>query len=386
MKVELVLGGRELVLDDGLLEPFERELAELDAAGVPAPVRRAWAAAHVVVHDGYAEVDHAPDRPGAPEELAAHVDWPATADVRRRLDALGLGVAEAMDTAQRFELGWENARRLIEETAALGLSRPFVAGAGTDHLDRVRSKADLVSGVVEQVAYVRDLGGEPILLPMVWLAENGCGEDDYVEVYGEIVRRSDGPLWIHWLGEMFLPALAGYFPGRSFERVMALDRRQVRGVKLSLLDAEREVAIRRDLAPHGQVVLTGDDFHFAELIAGDDEGFSHALLGVLDGVARPASLALRFLAHGRRERFLELMRPCEAFGRHVFGAPTPAYKAGLAFLAWLDGQQSNPMLPNHLERSRDVDHYLEVARLASEAGALGDAAAAARRLEGWLAS
>jgi hypothetical protein len=373
VKARVEVDGRVIELDDGVLA---RHGTPADAA----PVRQAHAAAHVMMLDSYADVDHAPDRPGAPDELAAHVDWEATMELRKRLDALGLGVAEAMDTAQRFELGWTCARRLIEGTGALGLARPFIAGASTDHLPAVRSKQDLVEGVSEQVRFVREQGGEPILLPMPWLCASGAGEDEYVEVYGEIVRRADGPLWIHWLGEAFLPALAGYFPGRSFERVMALDREQVPGVKLSLLDAEREVAIRRALAPHGQLVLTGDDLHFADLIAGDEHGHSHALLGILDAVARPAALALRFLASGDRAGYDALMRPCEALGRHVFAAPTPLYKAGLAFLSWLDGRQANPMLPNHLQRARDRAHFLRCAELASAAGVLEGVRGAADRL------
>jgi len=377
MRARADVGGRTLELDDGVLAPFEEELARL---GEQPPVRRALAAAHVVMRAEYASVDHAPDRPGSPQEICAHVDWAATMELRRRLDRLGLGVAEAMDTAQRFEIGWTGAKRLIEETGRLGLAQPFMAGASADQRGRIRSREDLIDGVLEQASFLRVHGGEPILLPMTWLARERLDEDDYVEVYGEIVRRADGPLWIHWLGEEFLPELAGYFPGRSFERVMALDREKVRGVKISLLDAAREIAIRRALAPHGQLVLTGDDLHFADLIAGDEQGSSHALLGILDAVARPASLALRFLAHGRRDRFLELMRPCEELGRHVFSAPTRHYKAGLALLSWLNGLQENPMLPNHAERTRDRDHYARCAELASRAGAIEDAKRAANRL------
>ena len=151
MKAVVRFGAEKLVLDDGVLEPYRAELAELDAQRTAPPVRRAWAATHVVMRDRYATVEHGPSSPGTPEELSSHVDWRATASLRRRLDRLGFGVAEAMDTAQRFEIGWTGAKRLIEATGALGLSQPFVAGASTDHLAEVRSKADLVEGVLEQV-------------------------------------------------------------------------------------------------------------------------------------------------------------------------------------------------------------------------------------------
>ena len=387
MKRSLAVDGRELVLDDDVLAPFESELREAPPTEDEGrEARLAFAAMHVAMQDGYAEVPHAPDRPGKPDELVACIDWDTTFALRRRLDGLGLGVAEAMDTAQRFELGWEGARRLIEGTGALGLRRPFVAGVSTDHLDTVRSIDDLVGAVCEQIAFVREHGGEPVVLPMPWLARERCGEDDYVATYRGILDGSEGALWLHWLGEMFLPELAGYFPGDSFERILALDRERFRGVKISLLDAEREVAIRRTLAPHGQRVLTGDDFHFARLIAGDEHGCSHALLGVFDGVARPASVALELLARGRRDAFLEVLTPCEAFGQHVFGKPTMHYKAGLAFVAWLNGLQPNPMLPNHLERARDRAHLVRCAELASACGAIEDAAVAADRLSAWLAS
>ena len=169
-------------------------------------------------------------------------------------------------------------------------------------------------------------------------------------------------------------------PARASSASWPSTAEKIRGAKISLLDPEREIAIRRSLAPDGQVVFTGDDFHFGQLIAGDSHGHSHALLGILDAVARPASLALRFLAHGDRERYAELMTPCEALGLRVFGEPTQHYKAGLAFLAWLNGLQPNPMLPNHLERERDRAHYLACVELANAAGVIEDAELAARRL------
>ena len=392
--------GREITIDDAILDPHRRALESAHE-----PVRTVFAAAHVVLRASYRTIGHSRERPGAPDEIGEHVDWRATRALRAHLDACGFGIAEAMDTAQRFELGWTNARRLIELCGTLAPANGFVAGAGVDHLEAVRSKADLVDGVVEQGRFIQQLGGIAIILPLLWLAEHGCDESDYVDVYSAIVRELDGPLLVHWLGEMFLPGLRGYFPGDSFSRVMALDPEKVRGCKLSLLDAGLELRTRRELLPRDQVVLTGDDFHFAALIRGGDPAdleapapgvqrvstlgsrplalgdFSHALLGVFDGIARPAGLALALLAQGDLGRYSEIMEPCELLGRHVFEEPTRCYKAGLAFLAWLNGLQDDFTLVNHEQRARTIDHYLRTAELAARAGALGDAEFAAARLE-----
>ncbi len=251
------------------------------------------------------------------------------------------------------------------------------------------------------------------LLPLLWLGENKASEATYVQVYGDIIRQLQGPLFVHWLGDMFHPGLRGYFPGNSFERIMALDPEKVRGCKLSLLDEDLELRVRQELLQRDQIVLTGDDFHFARLIHGSGSNvpeiqrhttsrstavpeiqrhttignrtvalgdFSHALLGILDGIAVPAGLALQFLARGDSARYMEIMAPCEELGRHVFSEPTAHYKTGLAFLAWLNGLQENLMLVNHEERCRDVEHLLRTAALAAAAGALRDAALAAQRL------
>ncbi len=362
-------------------------------------VRLAYAAAHVCLRDEYRGVAHSLEEPGDPAEIAAAIDWDATMALRTRLDSLGFGVAEAMDTAQRFSLGWESAERLIRECGALGLANGFCAGAGVDHLSEVSSKRDLIDGVAHQVGVIREAGGVAVILPMAWLPRNGANEDNYVEVYGEIVRQVEGPVFVHWLGEMFAPELAGYFPGESFDRVMALEPGKVRGAKLSLLDAGVEVQVRRGLLERDQVLLTGDDFHFARLIlGGGDTGippverwtelaghrvalgdFSHALLGILDAIAQPASGALDALAAGDPARYLERMEPCEELSRHLFAPRTQHYKAGLAFLAWLNGLQPNAMLVNHEERARDAAHYRRAFELAKAAGALRDVEAAEAR-------
>lgn len=391
------LGGNTIEVDDRALAAFR--------ARVPAgtrPVRTAFAAAHVVFHETYARVRHSLDAPGEPAAIAEHVDWEATIALRTRIASHGFGIAEAMDTAQRFDVGWGVAQRLIEETGRLGLPHGFIAGAGVDHLSGVRSKRDLVDGVVHQVHVIQQHGGLPIILPMLWLTAHGATADEYVEVYGAIVAQCRGPLFVHWLGEMFHPRLRGYFPGDSFERVMDLDPDVVRGCKLSLLDAAHERLTRARLLPRGQVVFTGDDFNFAALIAGEGPPadverwselagrplalgpFSHALLGILDAVAAPAGVALSLLAAGDRAGYDELMAPCEALGRHLFEAPTQHYKAGIAFLAWLDGAQPNPMLANHAERARSREHYVRAIELATAARVFTDARSVAQRTHEFL--
>jgi len=380
-----------------VLAPHRDALADVEG---PTP-RRFYAAAHVVMLPSYAEVDHSHARPCPPEELEPHVDWDATFALRRHLDGHGLGVAEAMDTAQRFELGWDLAWRLIEGAGALGLREGFIAGAGVDHLPGDADASALVDGVVHQARAIQGAGGLPILLPLVALPARGLDADAYVAHYAAVIDALEGPLFVHWLGQMFHPGLAGYFPDDSFARVMAHAPDKVRGCKLSLLDAALERRVRAELAPRGQVVLTGDDHNFADLIVegGDTPTdtadlagrplalgpFSHALLGVLDGVAAPAGLALRALAAGDAERARALLGPCEAYGRHVFGAPTKHYKVGLAFTSYLAGRQDNWMLPLHLERARDRAHLLRTADLAAAAGAFEDLDLARARLEAFRA-
>lgn len=360
------------------------------------PARLVCAAAHLVMRASYAGVDHTIDRPGDPGEIAEHVDWDATMAFRRHLHAHGFGIAEAMDTAQRYEIGWELARELIERCGALASPLGFVAGAGTDQLASVRSPSDLVDAMAEQCGVIRAAGGWPMLLAQPWLSLNRHDADTYVDVYTQVIAQADGPLFVHWLGPMFLPALAGYFPGDSFERIMAFDPEKVRGCKLSMLDAGLERRVRRDLAARAQIMLTGDDFHFGELMEGRPAGvttiggreaavgdLSHGLLGVFDGVAAPAAAAMSRLAVGDLEAYRRIMRPCEAFGRVVFEEPTRHYKAGLAFLAYLNGHQDNAMLVNHAERGRDVGHLCRVIRAAAACGAIGDARLAADRIGAW---
>ena len=388
-------GGGTITLDDGVLD--RGELAEN-----PSLPRRCYAATHVVFRASYAEVPHSIDAPGSPEEIAEHIDWDATLAVRARVDGLGMGVAESMDTAQRFELGWAGARELLRRTGELDLENGFVGGASSDHRESIESVDDLAEAILEQVAFVADQGGLPIVLPQPWMPANGMGEEDYVRLYTRIADGAPTEILIHWLGEAFHPGMRGYFPGNSVDRILDHDPAKIRGIKLSLLDAEYERSMRARIGPRGQVILTGDDYNFARLMEGESQesrplqplggrplaggAFSHALLGILGATVRPASLALQRLGRGDVEGYRALMEPCEELGREIFEAPVQRYKSGIAFLAWLNGQQENRMLANHEENARDADHYLRVAELASRAGVLEDAALAAERLDAYLAS
>lgn len=375
--------------------------AGLSRSALPAgdPVRLVHAAAHIVMAESYRGVGHTPEQPGARDEIAEHIDWDRTMRFREHLIAHGFGIAEAMDTAQRYEIGWPIARELIQRCGRLAPPMGFVAGAGTDQLAGVASTSDIVDAMVEQCAVIRAAGGWPMLLAQPWLSVNRHDADAYVDVYTRVIRQAEGPLFIHWLGPMFLPALEGYFPGDSFERIMAFDPAKVRGCKLSMLDAELERRVRRGLTPRQQIMLTGDDFHFGSLMEGEATGttsidgraaavgdLSHGLLGVFDGIAVPASRALAALGAGDLETYRAGMRACEAFGRVVFEPPTQHYKVGLAFLAHLNGHQPNAMLVNHVERCRSTDHLCRVVRAAATCGAIADAAGARARLESWAAS
>ena len=360
--------------------------------------RLCYGALHVVMRPEYRALGHTVDLPGAGNVIEEHIDWPATMRLRRDMDAFGIGVAEAMDTAQRFFLGWPAARRLIAETGRLGLSNGFCAGAGVDQMGTIARPADLIDAVVEQCAYISSHGGIPVILPMPWLPANDADEQLYVDVYENIIRQVRGPIFLHWLGPMFLASLEGYFPGKSFERIMAIDPSVVRGCKLSLLDQVFEERVRKNLLPREQIVLTGDDFHFGRLILGTEVepgatrttmigdrkvllgDFSHALLGIFDAIAKPTRAALEVLKTGDRAGFAARMASCEELGRFVFQAPTQHYKAGLAFLAWLNGQQDNFMLVNREDLRRDKSHYLRCAELARAAGCVHDEQTFSRRL------
>lgn len=388
-------GGGTLTLDDTVLDPGE--LTER-----PALPRRCYSAAHVVFKASYADVPHTVESPGSAQEIADGIDWDATLALRTRADRFGMGTAEAMDTAQRFELGWIGARELLRRTGQLRLENGFVGGASSDHRDHIDDVDDLGEAILEQVGFVAEQGGLPIVLPQPWMTANNMGEEDYVRLYTRIADHAGTPILVHWLGEVFHSGMRGYFPGTSIDRILDHDPAKIRGIKLSLLDAEYEESLRARIDPRGQVILTGDDYNFSRLMEGRSQesreiepldgrpmaggDFSHALLGIFDATVRPSSLALQRLGRGDVEGYRALMEPCEELGRVIFEAPVQRYKSGIAFLAWLNGLQDNSMLANHEERVRDADHYLRVVEVASRAGVLENASLAAERLDEYLAS
>jgi hypothetical protein len=352
----------------------------------PIRSRVALAAAHVVA-DPLAE-----NIPGGP----AHVDWEATLAYRRHLWSWGLGVAEAMDTAQRgMGLDWPAASELIgrslDEAGACG--GVVVCGAGTDHLapGSARDLAEIEHAYAEQCAAVEAGGGQVVLMASRELARVARGPDDYVRVYGRVLGCLIRPAIIHWLGDMFDPALAGYWGHRDLARavdcclaVIAGSAARVDGVKLSLLDEAIEVDMRRRL-PAGVRMYTGDDFNFPRLIEGDEHGHSDALLGIFDAIAPAASAALQALDAGDVARYRSVMSPTVALSRHLFQAPTPHYKTGIVFLAYLNGHQRHFRMVGGQEGMRSVVHLARLFVLADEAGLLLDPELASERMRRVLA-
>ncbi len=349
--------------------------------------RVAFAAAHVV-HDPLA--DHDPwDEPA--------IDFDATLAWRHRLWDLGLGVAEAMDTAQRGSgLDWAAAQALIARSIAEARAREgalLFSGVGTDHLlpHSDLSLVEVLRAYEEQLAFVEGLGGRVILMASRALAAVARGPEDYLAVYGRLLEQVREPVIIHWLGEMFDPTLAGYWGDRDHWRAMETLLRLVEthaaridGIKVSLLSKEKEIAMRRRL-PAGVRMYTGDDFDYAELILGDGEGHSDALLGIFDAIAPVASAALAALARRDRETCLALFAPTVPLSRHIFRSPTRYYKTGIVFLAWLNGHQSHFTMLGGQESARSLLHLCELFRLADRAGLLRDPDLAAARMRHFLA-
>jgi len=357
-------------------------------AGGHAFNRVAFAAAHVVV-DPLADNDPWLDR---------NIDWERTVAFREYLWDLGLGVAEAMDTAQRgMGLDWTGAKELIAnvQSAARKRSDALIAyGAGTDHLPPGPDVSidDVTHAYEEQVAYVEEQGGRIILMASRALAAAAKSPEDYVRVYDRILRQVRQPVIIHWLGDMFDPALAGYWGSRNdmqaMETAVAIindHASKVDGVKISLLSAEKEIVMRRRLDPAVKM-YTGDDFNYAELIAGDEQGYSHALLGIFDAVAPAASAALQKLAKDDLTGFHDILAPTVPLSRHIFKAPTRFYKTGVVFLAYLNGFQNHFQMLGGQQSARSVVHLAELFRLADQARVLRDPDLATDRMKTILAT
>jgi len=372
-----------IILPDGPFT-FTGAGSEFAVPGRQFVSRTAYAAAPVVA-DPLGE-----NIPGAP----AAVDWEATLRLRRQLWSHGFGVAEAMDTAQRgMGLDYPSTRELIRRTAAEA-SRDghlIVAGVATDQLPAGPAALDDVrKAYAEQLRDVQETGATPVLMCSRHLAAAARSADDYLSVYGELLSQADQPVILHWLGESFDPALAGYWGSADVatatETVLALieqHRSRVAGIKVSLLDASMEIGLRRRL-PSGVRMYTGDDFHYPELIKGDDQGFSHALLGVFAVIAPSAGAALRALDDGDLAAYDRIFAPTVPLARHTFAAPTYYYKTGITFLNWIAGHQDHFTMVGGLQSGRSPRHLAQLLRLADAAGVLPDADLAAHRARAWL--
>jgi hypothetical protein len=364
-------------------------------AGTTAPIvapkgsftnRIAFSAAHVVC-DPFAGTD--------PLNHPA-IDWDDTLAYRRHLWSLGLSVAEAMDTAQRgMGLNWEQAKELIKRSIAEANSvgGKVASGAGTDHLAPGPhvTLEDVEAAYEEQCSFIEGHGGQIILMASRALAACAKTPDDYERVYGRILRQTSKPVILHWLGEMFDPALAGYWGSSDFNEAMETCLRVIRanpdkvdGIKISLLDADKEIQMRR-LLPEGVVMYTGDDFNYPELIRGDEQGYSHALLGIFDAIAPVAAAALEALDRGDMAQYDALFEPTIALSRHIFQKPTYAYKTGIVFMAYLNGHQKHFRMIAGAEGSRSIVHLSELFVLADKAGLLLRPELAVQRMKKVLA-
>jgi hypothetical protein len=365
-------------------------LAGPQAFPTPTPPypRIAFAAAHVVA-DPLADTD---------PWLHPALDWDRTIAYRRYLWSLGLGVAEAMDTAQRGAgLDWPTSLQLIRFSLQAAGDTPgalLASGAGTDHLAPGRdvSIEDVIRAYETQCEAIESLGGRVVLMASRALAKAANGADDYHHVYGRILRGLRQPAIIHWLGDMFDPALAGYWGSASLDAAMETclavigdNRAKVDGIKISLLDKEREITMRRRLQ-RGVRMYSGDDFNYHETIAGDEHGSSDALLGIFDAIAPAAAAALGCLKNNDLTSFHQILAPTLPLSRHIFRAPTRFYKTGVVFMAWLNGHQDHFVMVGGQQSARSILHLTGLFRLADQAGLLSDPELACARMNHLLAT
>ncbi len=348
------------------------------------PRRRAFAAAHIVVDPWSTDFD------------TCLIDWRATLRFRHHLWSHGLGVAEAMDTAQRGAgLDWPHALELIRATASEAPSGSLLAcGAGTDHLppESTPTLRDIITAYEMQCDEIERAGAQVIMMASRALARVARGDEDYAEVYGTILSQLRKPAILHWLGPMFDPALAGYWGSadidaamRSCLDVIRANAGKVDGVKISLLDANHEIKMRRALPP-GVRMYTGDDFNFPALIRGDAHGHSDALLGVFDPLAAIASQAFAALDRGDDDGFSDILEPTIPLARKLFEAPTRYYKTGVVFLAYLSGRQDHFVMAGGQQGARSWKHLCDVYRLACAIELFAEPGIAAHRFKKALAA
>jgi hypothetical protein len=352
----------------------------------PLRSRVAYAAAHVVC-DPLADIN---------PMLDVALDWEATLAYRRYLWSFGFAVAEAMDTAQRgMGLDWTTTKELIRRSLAeaRAVGGRIACGAGTDHLPPGPGVGldAIEAAYAEQVSFVEDLGGQVILMASRALAASARGPDDYARVYNRVLSQVARPVILHWLGDMFDPQLAGYWGARDLDsamdsclQIIGDHAAKIDGIKISLLDKDREIAMRQRLPP-GVKMYTGDDFNYPELILGDDQGYSHALLGIFDAIAPAASAAFQALDAEDRDRYDAILAPTVPLSRHIFRKPTYYYKTGVVFLAYLNGHQPHFRMVGGQESARSIVHLAELFVLADCAGLLREPDMAAERMRRVLA-
>jgi hypothetical protein len=344
--------------------------------------RVAFAAAHVVADPLSAESPYGPPQ----------IDWDATLRYRTHLLDLGFGIAEAMDTSQRgMGLDWPSALELIKRSLSHAGNRAdlIASGCGTDQLQvaDARTLDDVLRAYLEQLHAIQKLGGRIIMMASRALARVATSPDDYVKIYSRVLSEADHPVVLHWLGEMFDPALKGYWGASDFNAgmetaltVIGENSKKVDGIKISLLDADKEILVRRRLDADVKM-YTGDDFNYPDLIAGDAHGYSHALLGIFDAIAPAASLALSALAQGDRKTYDRLLAPTVPLSRLIFKAPTQFYKTGIVFLAWLNGHQEHFVMMNGAQSARALPDLISIFKLADQAGLLQQPELAVRRMK-----
>lgn len=350
----------------------------------PDATRTVFSAAHVV-----ADPFTANDPTGT-----ACIDWNATMAFRRHLIDHGLGIAEAMDTAQRgMGLDWPGALELITRTRTEFPEALVFNGAGTDHLDPAdaRSLDDVRRAYLQQIEAIQKIGGRIILMASRALAKVAQSPDDYVRIYGEVLSACDQPVILHWLGEMFDPALRGYWGRADFDdclettlAIIGQNVAKVDGIKISLLDKDKEIRMRR-LLPDGVRMYTGDDFNYPELIEGDEQGYSHALLGIFDPLAPAAAYAVDELGKGNTAAFRAMLDPTVPLARRIFRAPTRFYKTGVVFMAWLNGFQDHFIMLGGAQSARPLPDFVEIFKMADACGLLRDPDLAVARMKRLLA-
>ncbi|NNE80888.1 MAG: dihydrodipicolinate synthase family protein [Silicimonas sp.] len=349
------------------------------------PARIVFSAAHVVA-DPFADAG-----PSGPAVL----DWKSTMAFRRHLADLGLGIAEAMDTAQRgMGLDWPGALELITQTKTELPDALVFNGCGTDQLapEDARGLDDVRRAYLRQAEAIQKIGGRLILMASRALARVAKSPDDYINIYGEVLDTADKPVILHWLGESFDPALGGYWGGSVFDQAMETalavieqNKAKVDGIKVSLLDKNKEIVMRRRL-PEGVRMYTGDDFNYPELIAGDEQGYSDALLGVFDPLAPLVGKAVNDLETGNIASFRAALDPTVPLARHIFRAPTQYYKTGVVFLAWLNGHQDHFIMLGGAQAMRSLPYFVDCFKMADEVGLLADPDLAVARMRCLLAT